>query len=382
MIKPCPVCGSMAHTFIFEHDKIPKYNLRYFATREQALSAEVVKVSFLQCDKCGFLFNEAFQQLDYQVQYDSSRTGSVFVRNYYKSVADFIKDKLRLNSGFVVEVGCGDGEFAQILSSILGPVDLIGFEPKSDPKFVSQTNSLRFVNDYYNESALEGLGVPDAVICRHTMEHIEDVVGFFSTLSLGNPRYIVIEVPCSGFVLNNNFHYFSNEHCSYFDLRSLSLLGAKFDYFALDFKYIFNEENIIIVFEHSIVSPQVQLQVSETKRVEKSDISKNFSDWRANILAKIDAEDVLWGVGGKGAMLLPLLGLDYTVMPVVIDINRDLDSTFVGVSGNEVKTPDFLKRSQNKVKTIFCSNSLYRDEISRTVDSYGVSSLVRNLFND
>ena len=56
-----------------------------------------------------------------------------------------------MSTGLVVEVGCGDGEFALVLSEVLESTDFVGFEPKLDPKFVAQANNIRFVNNYIRE---------------------------------------------------------------------------------------------------------------------------------------------------------------------------------------------------------------------------------------
>ena len=44
---------------------------------------------------------------------------------------------------------------------------------------------------------------------------------------------------------NQNYHFFSNEHCSYFDIESLRMLMRKHGYKCKAYSYGFNGENLL-----------------------------------------------------------------------------------------------------------------------------------------
>ena len=66
---------------------------------------------------------------------------------------------------------------------------------------------------------------------------------------MGLIEYIFIEIPCASYVLKDNYHYFSNEHCSYLDSYSLNTLMGDNGYCAEFIEYVFNEENIIALYK-------------------------------------------------------------------------------------------------------------------------------------
>ena len=72
----CLVCSSNNLSSIFRNTNQPIYNLNYFHSREEALNSEFSDVCFMQCNKCGFLFNSTYKQLSYEVAYDASRGNS------------------------------------------------------------------------------------------------------------------------------------------------------------------------------------------------------------------------------------------------------------------------------------------------------------------
>ncbi len=76
MIKSCPVCNARSFKKIFFQNKINKYNLNYFDSLKEAIRAQTVKVNFVECRKCEFLFNKSYKQLNYKVNYNANRSYS------------------------------------------------------------------------------------------------------------------------------------------------------------------------------------------------------------------------------------------------------------------------------------------------------------------
>ena len=69
MIKNCPVCNKNNFKKIFSNNKIPKYELTYYLNKKASLKHEFVKVNFLLCKNCSFLFNSIYRQLNYKEEY-------------------------------------------------------------------------------------------------------------------------------------------------------------------------------------------------------------------------------------------------------------------------------------------------------------------------
>ena len=67
-----------------------------------------------------------------------------------------------------------------------------------------------------------------------------NVKKFLKLILNENPKFVFIEVQCKSFVYNDNIHYYSNEHCSYFDNYSLQILLKYMGYKKFNMKKVFN----------------------------------------------------------------------------------------------------------------------------------------------
>ena len=85
----------------------------------------------------------------------------------------------------------------------------------------------------------------DYPLALHVLEHQFNVSYFLRKLLFKNPKYIFIEIPCWEFVKKNNYHYFSNEHCSYFSKENINFLMNLLGYKKIFLKFDFNKEYII-----------------------------------------------------------------------------------------------------------------------------------------
>ncbi len=227
-----------------------------------------------------------------------------------------------------------------------------------DPSYkTSEVQSKLFkYNEYYHLQKVK----PDLVVARHVLEHNSDVKGFIGSLIHESPLYVFIEIPCSSFVLNNNFHYYSYEHCSYFDRNSLKKIMNDFGYYHVFMDYAFNGENIISLWsrnKHAARSTQQPTQQPTQHTISQID----FNEWKSSLLSKIFDGDIIWGAAGKGVLILNILGLDYKKMPFIVDKNPRLQGRYIPLTGNEIILPKDLKTlSSRKIHVL---NSLYLDEI-------------------
>ena len=375
-MKKCPVCKETCIVSLFEAQNIPLYCLHYFDNRKDALDAEWRSVDFVQCQICGFLFNQQYEQLSYQVEYESGRSSSSTFTDYLLQVATLLLENISEPIETIVEVGAGDCEFAQAVRSLSASTQYFAYDPSANlgPKF----NGVTIYQRYYRDS--DRLS-PDLVIARHVLEHQSDVHQFMQGVLHESPMYCFIEIPCSSFVLEENFHYFSYEHCSYFDLQSLIKLMSKFHYVPIMSKYMFNNENLITLWQKtSHLTKTNRPTRNELASVRPVDLRLAYNNWRSKLLQKIcDRDSIIWGVAGKGVMLLNMLNLDYKLMPQIIDINPLINNKYIPLMGNKIVSPSKLRNI--KPETIFILNSIYREEITYQVRQMGLPSSVEPLFD-
>ena len=125
----CKICGTSSLWSVFKHDNVPRYCLNYLNTRNEALAAPSHLVDFMRCQNCGFLFNTNYQQLSYQVEDESSRAFSPVFSNYLREVARVLTKNLKYEISRIVEIGAGDGSFAEALINFRPGVEYFAYDP-------------------------------------------------------------------------------------------------------------------------------------------------------------------------------------------------------------------------------------------------------------
>ena len=198
----CPVCKSGNTTLFLERLNVPVHQNLVCNTREEALNVKRGDLSLVECE-CGFVFNQSFDEnlLSYGAKYNNNQMASEVFNEYVDSIVDF----LGLRNEFVVEIGCGQGDFLKRLGNGVG----------YDPSYAGADfqNGVRFVKGYYG-------GQPaDIVVCRHVIEHVPDPVGLVK--SLDAPK-VFFETPNLDWIIENDTWWdFFYEHCNYFTAGTL-----------------------------------------------------------------------------------------------------------------------------------------------------------------
>jgi len=366
-MKNCPVCKSDKTLGIFKYNNLPLFNLNYYNTRKDALSAPGENVNFLKCKNCEFLFNSSYSQLDYKFEYESSRAFSKVFNKYIYRVGETLITSLKHNVKKIVEVGAGDCHFAEVIMNLKPDLEYHAFDPSWE-KSEFEGNLYKY-NEYYQLKDIK----PSLVVVRHTLEHIMDVNKFIESVTNELPINVFIETPCSSFVLRNNFHYFSYEHCSYFDQNSLMTLMCEFGYSPDFMNYVFNGENIISLWS------RVQHAGPTKVKSQNNELNKEFHEWKSTLVSKFQNGDVVWGAAGKGVMTLNILEQDYNKIPFVVDKNPNIQGKFIPITGNKIISPNDLKKIQ--VENIYVLNSLYLDEIISECRELDVHANISPLFD-
>lgn len=375
MIKFCPVCSGKSFKDIFLLNKINKYNLNYFDRLKEAVNAPTAKVHFVECKKCEFLFNKSYTQLDYKIDYNANRSYSKIFDNYLNEVVNYLvkfiinKDKIEN----VLEIGFGDAEFIKKLAKIKNNKfkKILGYDPSSNISNSKPVIGVELIKDYYTAKVSFR---PDLLILRHTLEHISNVTSFLKKILHKKPKFVFIEVPCKSFVYKDNIHYFSNEHCSYFDDYSIQILLKKFGYKKVNIKKVFNGENILSIF----IKTKKEIKIKN--KISRNPSRFNLEKFQKKFHKKIDlSNDFFWGAAGKGVLFFNLLGINYKKCRFVLDINKEIQGKFLGLSGIKIISPNDLTKYINEKSKIFIMNVLYKKEIEKILKKMKIKNKVYNL---
>lgn len=373
-MNSCPICSGRSSFTIFTKEAMPCYNLERHTTRDSALRAESGVVDFCMCEKCGFVFNAAFDEklMNYRVDYENARTLSPRFARYLEQVVELLVPYIP-EAGVVVDVGCGGGEFLRALRGKT-PVALWGFDPALTANADPQGN-LTFVKDYYRPDTLPT--APTLITLRHVLEHQKDPYAFLNSLlpREGARPLLYIEVPAWEWIVERkSFYAFSYEHCSYYSRPSLTYMLAQLGYAVRHCQFGFDDEYLMCIAEPGVAGT---LPAESVRNLCKQ--SAAYAASLPELFKKIREEflqepGVLWGAAGKGTTLLNLLDLFYTDFPAVIDINPRRSNTFIPRTGQEVFLPTTLPTIAPR--RVLLTNSGYRKEIETELVKQNVQATI------
>jgi SAM-dependent methyltransferase len=387
----CPACGSTRLELFHEQEAIPVHSCRLVDTREEAEAFPRGTLRLAFCGACGFITNTAYDSSlqSYFVSYEETQGFSPRFQEFMRDLAARWIERYDLRGKDVLEIGCGKGEFLEAMCE-LGAAHGTGIDPAIvlDRVTGPAASRITFIQDLYDERYAHLTG--DAVICRHTLEHIHPVADFMRLVrrSLeGRPLIndagtaVLFELPDVLRVLREcAFWDIYYEHCTYFTPGSLTRLfrATGFDVLALELDY--DDQYILIEARPGSGSggeqPALEESVAEVADAVagfRRELARVQEHWRAELGAVRErgGRAVVWGSGSKGVAFLTTLGVTDEV-GYVVDINPYKHGKFMAGTGHQIVPPSFLQ--DYRPDLVVAMNPIYRSEIQRDLDSLGVTA--------
>jgi SAM-dependent methyltransferase len=381
----CPSCGSFARESFHDQAGIPVHSCRLVETRAEALAFPRGDLRLAFCADCGFISNTLYDQAlqDYGVAYEETQSFSPRFRAFACELAQRWIDRHDLRGKSVLEIGCGKGEFLALMCE-LGPNSGIGI----DPAFVGErleseaAPRMRFVTDLYDERYAD---LPaDAVVCRHTLEHIAPVGEFLALIrrALGerDNSVVLFDLPDVVRVLREGaFWDVYYEHCSYFSPGSLARLFRRsgFDVLALERDY---DDQYLVIEARPGDGTHAPLALEETVEEFHEDVRRfkrafdaTAKRWRAT-LAEAHAEGrrvAVWGAGSKAVAFLTTLATGGEIS-YAVDINPFKSGRFLAGTGHRVLAPDLLVAEPPDL--VVAMNEIYLGEVRSRLGALGLGA--------
>ena len=386
----CPSCSRGDMEIFYRVRSVPTNSVLQVASREKALKFPTGDISLGFCSRCHFISNIDFQPelTEYSGEYESTQAFSPTFNTFNERLAQDLIERYNLQSKKIIEIGCGNGEFLNLMCET-GSNSGLGFDPAyQEGRIVQKTGTrLEFVRDYYSEKYSNHPA--DFITCKMTLEHIKDVFGFLATIrrSVISPKTkIFIQVPDSIRILKDiAFWDIYYEHCSYFTLSTLSKALRLQNFDVIDLWKDYGDQYIMITatpghghtnqseLEHSDESELLEsLEYFRKNHSDHLDYFRNLvSRWRAD-----DQRAVVWGGGSKGVAFLTTLGIEDEIL-YAVDINPNKRGMFLPGGGQMIVEPDFLK--DYKPDHVIVMNSIYEDEIRSTLNSMNLTPEILNI---
>jgi hypothetical protein len=130
----CPLCGGSSSAGVLERPKVPVILNRFYSNAETARRAATGRLSIVACDACGFVFNRSFNPeiMLYDPAYENDQSSSRIFSAHMSLMASRLITSCQDSEKFkVVEIGCGQGKFLELLLSKAGDrmSGAVGYDP-------------------------------------------------------------------------------------------------------------------------------------------------------------------------------------------------------------------------------------------------------------
>jgi len=397
----CPVCGSRDLSELARIPGVPVFCNVLARSRTEALSAARGNIRLLHCLRCTHSFNVEFDpaKTEYTGAYENSLHFSPRFNRYAESLARRLIETHDVKDKDVVEVGCGDGRFLDIICRMGGNRGL-GFDrahrrSEEGAPGAAELSSRVEVRDQYLTPEHPGVPV-DLLVCRHVLEHLQDPAGFMEGLGRwlgsGSRAVLYLEVPNVRYTLEEGGIWdLIYEHPSYFSRESLARLLRRSGFSVLDSgedfggQYLFATARLASAPETGKRSPGPGVTPQGfgvrspgpdasapggSVGMFSGFLQETVERWKELLAesARRGEQLALWGAGSKGVTFLNLLNPGST-MAWVVDLSPRKQGRFVPGTGHRVVAPEALV--QKDPRAVVVMNGQYEEEIVehlRTLD--------------
>jgi len=365
----CPICGENCFEFLTQK-RVPVYQNGLYNDFNAAINCIRGTLNLCHCLQCDFIFNSEYDSTlcNYSQNYDNNQNYSTIFSKYIDRQIAWLCKQIKLNDINVIEIGCGKGYYLDKLSNKSVNCTLTGYDPSfSDDIENFESKGITVFKELFGQNQTDI--VPDLIICRHVIEHIQQPVKFLKSIyetAKKNPGCkIFFETPDVNWILENNcwFDLFY-EHCSYFNANSITT--------ALNISG-FSESQVIKEFNGQYMWIIAELQndicINKKSNIKTDDFTLSYNRYILEWCNKVKSnhDTAVWGAGAKGVTFLNLLDPEKKLIRCVIDINENKQGKYLSGTGHKIISPDEL--SENNIQNIIILNPNYTDEIKRMLKS-------------
>jgi 2-polyprenyl-3-methyl-5-hydroxy-6-metoxy-1,4-benzoquinol methylase len=352
----CRVCDTHA-SLILALTGVPR-SVQTLLRADQVAEDRCTELYVYKCPVCDLaqLAEDPDTSELYSADYLCSVNFSPHAQDYQRTLAEHWARQHDLMGKQVLEVGGGDGFFAELLESHGNQITLLEPAPRAC-EAARERGLKRVVEGYLSPETFLGERF-DAVVVRHVLEHMSKPLGFLTLLrerlTVGGKLFI--EVPnLSAIVANKRFQDFYSEHLCYFDAQSLTYVLTRAGYELVQLYTIEKGDYIVCVATNPALSLERMLQDLEAFR---GKVRALVQEARA-----CGRRVGIWGAGGRGVALLALIHADNLGVAYVVDSDPKKWGAFTPVTHLPVVSPAIMH--SEPVHDLLITATAFQEEIIR-----------------
>jgi SAM-dependent methyltransferase len=384
--QSCPVCGHLGSTDFFSATGLPVTCASIFPTREEALAVPRGNLTLTSCNACSFVFNRTFDPTLSEVgaRYESSQGASGAFSAFAEGLSRDWIERYGLAGKTVLEVGCGGGDFlARLVHD--GVSRGVGIDPLADESKNGADPRLVLIAASFDERSLEVAA--DALVCRHTLEHVRDVSGFLKVVrhwaARASHRVVLFELPAAERVFAERAFWDTYyEHCNYFTEQTLRHAFELAGFEVLALKSVYGSQYLILEARAADApSHESRVDVARAQAAYGAyghDVRSSIARCQAELEQLRDASPplVVWQGASKTVGFLSMLA-DASVVDSAVELNPARHGKFLPGSGLAVHAPRELTRL--RPGHVVLMNPIYLSEVTAEVRRLGLASAVHSV---
>jgi len=380
-MKPCPSCTATGASVFFRVTSTPVTCTSIFDTPQQARAVASGPVDLAVCSRCGLIFNASFDagRAEIGARYESSQAASMHFTEFARGLADTWITRHSLAGGSVLEIGCGQCDFLRLLLQ-RGVARGLGLDPLAPTDPQPPLAGLQVQQRQFDASTLDLAA--DAVVCRHTLEHVQDVHVFLRTLApwaaRDRKRVVLFELPATERLLSERaFWDVYYEHCNYFSADSLAYAFEASGLQVLRCEPAYGDQYLLLEARAADLTDARTLPDVSDLQAHCIEFGRDVAaavarcDARLAAMAAGAGPVVLWQGAAKTVGFLAALQCGALVHSAV-DLNPQRHGRFLPGSGLPVVSPHALL--QIRPSQVVLMNPVYRSEVQALLRQLGVTA--------
>lgn len=374
----CPICTRNSLNVFLRRDAVPVQQNNFYSSAHEALNCVRGDLHMSFCENCGFVCNSAFDPhlMRYSETYDNTQEAS----GHFVAHLEKMKNRIMaagVSNARIVEAGCGKGYFLKSLieDTVLNNT-AIGFDPAYQGEETLFQGRLRFRKEYFDHRCVDI--EPDALICRHVIEHIDRPLEFLREIkaALHHAPHcrLFFETPCIDWIFATETIWdFFYEHCSIFSAQSIKFLFEKIGLTVTALDSVFSDQYLWIEAINQ-AHPQPALpQPDKTAALLRQFVEaeqRQVQRWLELLRHYRRIGPVaVWGAGAKGVTFVNLLDPQKKLVDCLFDVNPGKHGRFVPGTAHLVRAPEYL--NDRRFAAIIVMNPNYRNEIASLLQQHG-----------
>ena len=356
-MKRCIACGaSLWETPLLTLDNMPA-SAQHMPDADHVGADKGLTLDLCQCSGCGLVQFDC-KPVDYYRDVIRAGGYSTTMAELRRKQYKHLIETYHLEGRRFIEVGCGQGEFLQVLKEF--PVEVHGME--HDPELVklAKSKGIDVVQGFTEteDTVIPG-GLYDVFLSFNFLEHQPDPVTMLRAIwnNLEDDAMGLVTVPSFEYIMEHSSYYeLIRDHIAYYTFDTLTSLMERCGFAVLEASMVNRDTLSLVVRKRPQMETENLLDCYVNLRSEMDTYMKYLKAWNKKVC--------MWGASHQGFTLAATTSLGKNV-EYIIDSAPFKHGKFAPASHLPIVPPDHFE--EHPVDAIVITAPGYTDEIAKII---------------